>query len=172
MPKLNNVELHWCKLNPERPEEGKYEPAWSLTAIVDEETYVDWVKSGKTGAKEIKDKETLKTTGYKITFRRKAERKDGKDQKPVEVLDGKLQPIDMTATGIANGSYGNIIYRTYEYDNKFGKGVGVELTKVQLTKFIPYVFLEEEEFEQCETVVEEAVGPGEGSTPDDDGVPF
>ena len=171
MPILKNVELNWCKLNPERPEEGKYDPAWSLVALVDEKTYVEWVKSGKKGAKEIKDKETLKTTGYKITFRRKAERKDGKEQTPVAVVDGRLQPIDMTSVGIGNGSVGNIIYRTYEYDNRFGQGTGVELQKLQLTKFIPYVFQEEEDFDQCDTVVEEAIVSEGGADSGDEYAP-
>jgi hypothetical protein len=79
---------------------------------------------------------------------------------PVELVDGKLQPLDPNSIG--NGSIANLILFQHEYEYKGKKGMTSMLTRVQIIKHVVYVPKPMEEFEEAET---ETVLPQEENTP-------
>jgi hypothetical protein len=78
-------------------------------------------------------------------FRRKVLRPDGStNTKPVVLYPGKTPYEGL----IGNGSVGNVQYSFIAYDNKFGKGVTVDLKGVQVVTLVPYGVADGEEFEE------------------------
>jgi hypothetical protein len=151
---LKNVELHWVKLDPKRPnttfdKDGKWEVQIRTT--------------DKSQAKEWKDA-NLKVdvvdsddgVYYKAMLRKSSKKKDGESNAPVKVVNGSLEDIDPNHVG--NGSVGNVRLFQYEYETGVGKakkkGIASMLMAVQVTTLNEYIPKpREDDFEMTETVV-------------------
>lgn len=158
---LKNVELHWVKLDPKRPnttfdKDGKWE--------------VQIRTRNKAQAKEWKDA-NLKVTPvedddgvyYRAMLKKSAKKKDGEPNAPVKVVNGSLEDINPNTIG--NGSIANV--RLFQYDYEVGpkKGIASMLMAVQVTTLNEYVPKpSDDEFEMTETKINKIAD----NQPDDD----
>jgi len=151
---LNNVELHWAKLDPKYPnktfnKDGKWE--------------VQIRTRNKAQAKEWKEA-NLKVTPvededgvyYKAMLGKSVKKKDGENNAPVKVVNGSLE--DINPTHIGNGSIGNVRLFQYEYTSGEGKarktGIASMLMAIQVTTLNEYIPKpRDDEFEMTETKV-------------------
>ena len=71
-----------------------------------------------------------------FNFKRKAKRANGEDNGAPRVVDATKQPLD--GTKIGNGSRGNVIVYTFDYEYAGSSGRGHSLTAVQVTDLKVY----------------------------------
>jgi hypothetical protein len=161
---LKNVELHWVKLDPKRPnttfdKDGKWE--------------VQIRTRNKAQAKEWKDA-NIKVTPvededgvyYRAMLKKSAKKRDGEPNAPVKVVSGSLEDIDPNKIG--NGSIGNVRLFQYEYEVGPKKGIASMLMAVQITTLNEYVPKQSnDDFEMVETKVNKIADNQPG--PEDDG---
>jgi hypothetical protein len=135
---ISNVELFFCKLDPERPSArfNKVNPTWEVQIRTkDKDIRNDWIAAGMNVTSVVPDVGDLY---FRVNLRKKSIREDGTPADPVEVVDGKLNPIDPNTIG--NGSIGNVKIHQYTYTKEGGgKGTASILNKVQVTKHLVYV---------------------------------
>lgn len=72
-----------------------------------------------------------------VNLKRKAKRKDGSDNNPVDYVDIHKKPID-NRKNIGNGSQGNVKVFRAEYDMNGRKGVTTILSAIQMTNLVEY----------------------------------
>jgi len=73
---------------------------------------------------------------YVAGLKRKAVDRKGNDMDPPRVVDGSRQPIN--GDKIGNGSHGNVILFSYDYEVQGRNGTAAMLTAVQVTKLVKY----------------------------------
>jgi hypothetical protein len=154
---LKNVELHWAKLDPKRPNTTfNADGVWEVQARTrSKEQAAEWKKANLS----VKTDEDDDGVFYKTTLKKAAKKKDGEPNAPVKVVNGSLEEIDPNSLG--NGSVGNVRLFQYEYEVGQGKakkqGIASMLMAIQVTKLEEYVPKpREDEFEMTETVVVKA----------------
>lgn len=124
---LEGVKAYWVQTN--RP--SKYNE-WSLEAGNLTDDHVKQLKADGLGSK-ILDKGDER--GKYIRISQATTQKDGTPNSRPEVVDSNKR----TFTGlVGNGSTVNVKYRTYDYDNQYGKGTSAVLQKIQLVDLVPY----------------------------------
>lgn len=163
---LNNVAVYYARLRPEFP--NKYNPArpaWTLEIrTTDKAVKKDW-QAAKIRVTTVDPDDG--PVYYKASLRRKLTGKNGKQLKPVEVVNGRGVAIDPGSIG--NGSICNI--RIFQYDSinpENGESVRVSmLCAVQVVKHIVYTPPPQENFEEAGYEVVGSVG-GESSDKLDD----
>lgn len=147
----------------------QYDPTWTIDVeLMDKESIQAardgglTVKKGKPG-KNGKENPLEGKPFVKIT--RGVERSDGTRNTPPIVVDGNKEPmLDL----VGNGSEVIVQYRTYDWSNRFGSGVGSDLVAVQVLELVPYEGGVTDEFEvQGTTTV-----VTEGTDDFDDDIPF
>lgn len=156
---LENCELHYCKLDPERPSSqlNKKNPTWELQIRTTDKSQVDeWRAHGITVKAVRKDNDEEGPIEYwRANLRKRSIKADGSDAPPPEVVDGDLNAIDPNTIG--NGSIGNIRIYNYDYrDKETGQsGTAAILMGVQLTTHIVYTPKERDDdgFTKTETRV-------------------
>jgi len=135
---LNNVELHWVKLD--KPVAPFGVEQYEISVQVPAARAAELEAYGKT--KPVKDRDGKDTGKVSINLKKKAQKKDGTDATKVRVVDMSKQPLDPKTIG--NGSLGNVMVFLKDYQIKTPKGVvtkegtSVMLTAVQVSKLVKY----------------------------------
>lgn len=165
MAVLRNVPVKWAKVHQPNT---SFEPhSWEIVAVLTQEQADALQKEAKElSPKGIKIKEV--DGNLEFRFRRKVERSDGAGgtiQNNPPVVVGPKGPGDLFDKLIGNGSVCNIQYNFSAYENKFGKGVTVDLKGVQVLTHVPYGVADGAEFGE-ETV--EATTTSDDSFNDED----
>jgi len=107
MPIIENVELHWVRLNPKSPNTSvngqKIDPRWELQMQTKSKEKRDEIKGHgfKIGIVETDD-----GVSYKANIQKNTHSRSGEPNKPVEVVDRHLNPLNPSTIG--NGSIGNV----------------------------------------------------------------
>lgn len=161
---IKNCEIHFAKLNPNRPNSNfnKLNPTWEVQIRTsNKETKAEWEKAGLRVKAMIPDQgEPYYRVNLKRKSRKEEKQADGSvkytPNAPVKVVDGKMNPIDPDTIG--NGSIANVRIFQREYKDKNGKpAVASTLMGLQLTKHIIYVPKKrDDDFEETDT---ETVAP-------------
>jgi hypothetical protein len=167
---LKNIPMQWVKLDPNRPAPafGDGGPKWEFQAVTKNKAQADEWKAANISVKLI---ELDGGMAWKASFRKSTTKKDGTPNKPVEVKNGFLQPMDPNTIG--NGSVCNVRVFQYEYEVKAEngkggkKGISTMLMEVQVTKLVEYKAQPGESFdvEQMEVI---PIADREGSDDDND----
>jgi len=127
--RIDNVELNWAKLDPQRPTEAFGNIQWEMQISTDDANLAkEWSAIGL----NVKEKDGKFNCGLK----RKAHKKDGSPNRPVTVVGADNTPLDPTKIG--NGSRGNVILYRYNYDYSGRKGMGAMLNGVQVIDLVEY----------------------------------
>jgi len=158
---LQNVNVYYVKCDPTRPSTKVTpdKPRWEVQIrTTDKAQKKEWEALGiKVKVMDPDDGDIY----YKATLSKNAFKKVKKDgidvleaAKPVDVVDGNLDPMDSRTIG--NGSVANIRIFSSDYDftDKDGKrmtGVRHTLMGLQVTKYIVYEFKEQEGFGKTST---------------------
>jgi hypothetical protein len=136
MPILENVELFFPRLDPQRPNAkfNKSNPTWEVQIRTrDKKVAAEWKKL------------TLKVTPgddedgifYRVNLRKRSKKKDGEPQNPVTVIGGDLSEIDPTTIG--NGSKANVRIFQYDYVMDGKTRTGTMLMAIQITELNEYI---------------------------------
>jgi len=165
---LKNVELHWAKLDPKRPNTTfNVDGVWEVQARTRDKKQAQEWKDANLSVKPDEDDDGV---FYKTTLKKAAKKRDGEPNAPVKVVNGTLEEINPISLG--NGSVGNL--RLFQYDYEIGqgkqkkKGIASMLMAIQVTKLNEYVPKpREDEFEMTETVVNR-VADNQPAIDDDD----
>lgn len=72
-----------------------------------------------------------------VNLKRKAKKKDGTDNNPVDFVDGNKKPI-ASRKGIGNGSEGNVKIFRAEYNVNGSTGITTILSAIQVTNLVEY----------------------------------
>lgn len=150
MSVLKNASVMWAQvIQPDT----KFEPQWHITAILNKEQQDQLINESKSidpKGKGIKLKEDEQ--GNKIyRFRRRVARASGDGENNAPLVCGPKGKDDKWDKLIGNGSVCNIQYRFVPYENKFGKGVTVDLCGVQVIDHVPYGAADGDEFGSAES---------------------
>jgi hypothetical protein len=149
MSVIKNVPVRWASvIKPETT----FDPVWTIEVILTEEQADRLKKEAKAvnpkGIKIKKDDEG----NLVFRFKRKVMKANGEENNPPvckgtkrDLLTGKLE--DFTQL-IGNGSICNVQYLFYEWENKFGSGVGADLKGVQVVEHVPYGVADGDEFDE------------------------
>jgi len=138
---VEDVELNWCFLDPNNPQENFEKLQWSVTAYVDKTEAQKFKKNGFIRSlRPVEDADGNETGQYKVTFKQNAKTSAGKDLSPPGVFTltdaGTVKPL--TNVIIGNGSIGTISFDTYDWDFKGQKGKSMSLKNVLVKTLIPY----------------------------------
>jgi hypothetical protein len=154
---LKNVELHWAKLDPKRPDTTfREEGLWNVQIRTRNKSQAtEW----KNAHLSVKTEEDEQGVYYKSSLKKPAKNKNNEPNQPVKVVNGRLDEIDPNSIG--NGSVANVRLYQYEYEIGVGKakksGIGTMLMAVQITKLNEYIPKpREDEFEMTETIINKA----------------
>lgn len=166
MAVIKNAELWFLKLDPKRPSTAFNKVQWEVQIRTkDKEVNKQW-REMKLATKLIEDEKTGETY-YRVNLHKKANKEGDSYVGPVEVVDGKLKPLNPNTVG--NGSIGNIVIFQSEYVFEGKAGIRSTPMRIQVTLHKVYVPKKREEFEETET---ETIMPDEDdydSIDDEDG---
>jgi hypothetical protein len=152
MSLIKNVELYYPKLNPKRPN-AKFNaenPTWEVQIrTTSKEQKAEWE------AMDLVVKAVVPDEGvpyYRVNLKKKSIKETGEKSVPVNVVDGKLNPINPDSIG--NGSIGNIRIFQYEYTTMNRKNIASVLMGIQITKLMAYNWTDrDDEFEETDMEV-------------------
>lgn len=156
---LKNIEGHWFKLDPARPD--KYDPAkptWNFQArTTSKDQANEWRANHLTvkAVREDPEDEESKILYWKAQIGKKTKNQDGKEAAPVSIVSSKG---DIDPNTLGNGSIVNVRLFQYEYEFQGKKGIANSLQSIQLVKHIVYTAQPGEDFEdevETETIVPE-----------------
>ena len=136
---LKDVELFWAKLD--EPVSPFGAPQWEIQLRVPKKRSKELEAFGKT-----KDQEGDTVS---INLKKKAVNAKGEKMQPVRVVDSAKNPIE-NRKAIGNGSAGNVIVRSYDYDVAGRKGTAHALDAVQVTKLVEYTGSDSVDFDAVE----------------------
>jgi hypothetical protein len=178
---LKNIEVHWVKLDPNKPEDPYGDDGvakWEMQArTTDPKQRKEWTEAGL-NVKAKTDDETGQHLYWRTTLRKPAFKKDGTPNAPVKVTDGGLRPLDPNTVG--NGSIVNVALFQFPYAlrGKNGKitkeGLSNMLMSVQVVKHVVYTPQARDDFEAVDTEVVTAGNSQhvDGDDIGDDDIPF
>src|SRR6056300_1787769 len=131
---------YWASIT--RPNE-KFEPMWRLDLAVDDATASEFQKQGFSIGETSVDNETIKNI---IKFKRKVSKDNcDKNQQP-QLVDAEKKPLDKI---VGNGSKVKVMYKSYDWNFKGKKGMGLDLQAVQVIDLVEYT--PREDFDAVET---------------------
>lgn len=139
---LHNVALFWIKCDPAKPVEAMDEdkpPRWEaqIRVDIDDAENVAIIKGAGLNPKVISDDANSPKPYLRLQVYKPIKNREGKELKPVDVVNGALQPVDPNTIG--NNSRGNVRLHVYPYEmkNRAGKvtksGISGMLMGIQLT---------------------------------------
>ena len=164
MPKLNNVELHWVKVDPKNPtyfqNDRKNPGMWSVQLRTKTKKEADSWKN-EYGFKVTPEEGSDGKLYYKTTLTTYAFDKDGELNKPVALIAANGDALDPREVG--NGSIGNVLF-SYNPEKKIRR-----LKGIQVKKLLRYIPTEQEGFDLSDDFV--VVEP-ESDENDEDDIPF
>lgn len=150
---LHDCEIWFAKLDPNRPNSrfNKENPTWEVQIrTTSKEKKKEWQ------ALNLNVKDVVPEDGppyFRANLRKKSIKVDGEAASSVNLVDGKLRPVDPNTIG--NGSIGNVRIFQYEYQKPDGSvGIVSVLMGVQLTKHVLYTPKpRNDEFKETESTV-------------------
>tara|TARA_R110002074_G_scaffold153413_1_gene308485 strand:- start:731 stop:1198 length:468 start_codon:yes stop_codon:yes gene_type:complete len=128
---IRDVVLNYVKVDPENPTEPFGTLQWEAQIVVSADRAAELEAYGT--VKPLKDDPSR----VSVNLKRKAIRKDGEANDPVQLVDGKKQKIDPKIK-IGNGSVGNVKVYQREYDVAGRQGISTIMTAIQITNLIEY----------------------------------
>jgi hypothetical protein len=128
---IRDVVLNYVKVDPENPTEPFGTLQWEAQIVVSADRAAELEAYGT--VKPLKDDPSR----VSINLKRKAVRKDGVANEPVQLVDGKKQKIDPKIK-VGNGSVGNVKVYQREYDVAGRQGISTIMTAIQITNLIEY----------------------------------
>jgi hypothetical protein len=138
MPILKECEIFYLKADPAFPNKkyDKLNPTWEVELrTTDPAKKKEWESYGVT-VKSVIPEDGDKPY-YRAKVRKKFFKKDGSKSGVVEVVNGKMAPLDPNTVG--NGSVANIRIFQYEYPKPDGsQGQACVLMGVQVVRLIKY----------------------------------
>lgn len=134
---------YWASLT--RPNE-KFEPMWRVDLSVSDEVAEDFRSKGISVGQTVVDEQTINNI---VRFKRKVSKANGDKNQAPTVVDAVKQPLDKI---VGNGSKVKVMYRSYDWNFKGKKGVGLDLQAVLVSDLIEYLPREEFEIEEKETI--------------------
>jgi hypothetical protein len=146
MALFKNVEVLWANvLTPNT----KFQPEWQVTALLDQDQFDILQEEAKKlypkGLGKVKPNED---GFYEVKVKRRVAKADGTGDNAMPVcIDANRKQFDKN---IGNGSICNVQYSVYYYDNKFGKGIGLDFKGIQVLEHVPYGIQDGEEFEDAD----------------------
>lgn len=155
---LKNCEIYFAKLGKPNNKFNKTNPTWEVQLrTTDPKQKKEWEDAGLKPklivGKGEQEGEPILANGkkqWRVNLQKKSITKDGEKASPVDLVDGKLKPIDPNSIG--NGSVGNVRIFQYDYDNNGKAGKASVLMGIQLTKHIIYIPKpREDDFEETDT---------------------
>lgn len=167
MALIKNAEIWHLRADPKRPN-AKFNPAnptWEVQIrTYSKEQKKEWEGLGLSVKAVVPDEGA---PYWRVNLKKKSIKKGGDAASPVDVVNGKMKPIDPATVG--NGSVANIRLFEYTYPKKDGKGDGTAfvLMGIQITKLKIYdAPARTDDFEETETeVIEDDESEGTSSTP-------
>jgi hypothetical protein len=159
---FKNVEIHFVRLDPKRPNK-KFKPenpTWELQMRTkDKAKKNEWI-AADLGVKAVMDEDD-NVLYYRVNLKKKSIKIDEKTKvetpaAPVDVVDGKGNPVDPNSIG--SGSIANVRVFQYPFTFEGKKGIAAVLMAVQLVKHILYIPNPMEDFDtdmETETVIPE-----------------
>jgi|TARA_R110002051_G_scaffold101519_4_gene172370 hypothetical protein len=133
---------YWASLN--RPNE-RFEPMWRIDLAVDSQSAEDLKGQGITVSETTVDEKTIPNI---IRFKRKVSKASGDKNTPPQIVDGDKKPLEKI---VGNGSKVKVMYKSYEWNFKGKKGIGLDLQAVQVMDLVEYTPREEFEIETGNT---------------------
>ena len=130
---------YWASLT--RPNE-KFEPMWRVDLSVSDEVAEDFKSKGISVGQTVVDEQTINNI---VRFKRKVSKANGDKNQPPTLVDASKQPLDKI---VGNGSKVKVMYRSYDWNFKGKKGVGLDLQAVQVSDLIEYLPRDEFEIEE------------------------
>ena len=130
---------YWASLT--RPNE-KFEPMWRVDLSVSDEVAEDFRSKGISVGQTVVDEQTINNI---VRFKRKVSKANGDKNQPPTLVDASKQPLDKI---VGNGSKVKVMYRSYDWNFKGKKGVGLDLQAVQVSDLIEYLPRDEFEIEE------------------------
>ncbi len=133
MALLNNVTLHWARLESPEKKYMSEDTQWSVNAQIDD----------KVSRKFVKDKLTTKERWMQVDgedvpyvkFSRATHyKKSGDERTPVRVVDKYGKTVDSGKIG--NGTEANIQYNIRDWEFQGRKGRAIELLAVQILNLV------------------------------------
>lgn len=128
---IRDVVLNYVKVDPENPTDPFGTLQWEAQIVVSADRASELEAYGT--IKPLKDDPSR----VSINLKRKAVKKDGEANDPVQLVDGKKQRIDPKIK-IGNGSVGNVKVYQREYDVAGRQGISTIMTAIQITNLIEY----------------------------------
>jgi hypothetical protein len=173
MPLINDIEIHYVKANPLRPNGtyNKENPTWEVQLRTKDRAVREELleMSLKPVAVRVDPKDEESAVDYwRVNLRKKSiKEKDGTAADPVKVIDGDLEPVDPDTIG--NGSRANVRIYQYAYENDGKKGLASVLMGIQLTEHILYEPKpHDDDFAKTETKrIKPVVDPDDGAAEED-----
>ena len=136
---LRNVEIHYLKANPSRPN-AKFDaerPTWEVQLRTRNKQQADEWKSIGLSVKKIAPEEEGVAPFWRANLKKKSVKDDGTKASPVTVVNGSRQDIDPDTVG--NGSIAHIRIFQYEFPKKpSGTGIANVLMGLQIVKHLVY----------------------------------
>jgi len=130
---------YWASLT--RPN-SKFEPMWRVDLSVSDEVAEDFRSKGISVGQTVVDEQTINNI---VRFKRKVSKANGDKNQPPTLVDASKQPLDKI---VGNGSKVKVMYRSYDWNFKGKKGVGLDLQAVQVSDLIEYLPRDEFEIEE------------------------
>ena len=128
---IRDVTLNYVKVDPENPTDPFGTLQWECQIVAPASRAEEL--EGYGSVKPIKDDPSR----VAVNLKRKALRKDGTENDPVVLVDGKKQPINPKIK-VGNGSKGNVKVYRREYDVAGRQGISTIMTAIQITDLIEY----------------------------------
>jgi hypothetical protein len=148
---LNNVEIFFAKLDPNKPNAtfDANNPTWEVQIRTrDKKVAKEW-KDLNINVKTDDDDDGV---FYKANLKKKTKKANGEPQNPVKLLGGDLSDINPNTLG--NGSIGNVRIYQYKYNVGGREGIASMLMAVQVTTLKEYTPKpREDDFEMTEMTV-------------------
>ena len=133
---------YWASLN--RPNE-RFEPMWRIDLAVDSQSAEDLKGQGITVSETTVDEKTIPNI---IRFKRKVSKASGDKNTQPQLVDAEKKPLEKI---VGNGSKVKVMYKSYEWNFKGKKGIGLDLQAVQVMDLVEYTPREEFEIETGNT---------------------
>ena len=115
---------------------------WRVDLSVSDEVAEDFKSKGISVGQTVVDEQTINNI---VRFKRKVSKANGDKNQPPTLVDASKQPLDKI---VGNGSKVKVMYRSYDWNFKGKKGVGLDLQAVQVSDLIEYLPRDEFEIEE------------------------
>ena len=141
---VKDVQLFWAKLD--EPVSPFGAPQWEIQIRVPKARKGELEKLTTNPEKNVKDQDEGMVS---LNLKKKAVNAKGEKMQPVRVVDGAKSPIE-NRKSIGNGSEGNVIVRSYDFDIAGRKGTAYALEAIQVVTLKEFTGGDSLDFDEVE----------------------